>query len=298
MGAWQVSGEDMPIIETKKEAIAWRKELETGVSFVDKDHKILVNLLNQAYACINQSEESTVLGSILDALLEYTDYHFLREERMMAYAGYAGLAEHKAFHDELRRKVQGFRDSYHNRPADVDTREVHKFLFSWVEDHIKGHDFAYRKTCMDNPDAVAQASQGSFFGDHTQTGLNAWTQVRVMLVDDNPNIRKLIKTLLKAAGLRSVEVVGTPQDGLAHLSRRPVDVVLCDWVMDGMNGTEFARIVGDMALPTQVIMMTGYSAEALRERASGLNIFGFLEKPVKARQVLEMISKAALGKVA
>ncbi len=272
--------------------IEWSKDLETGVTFVDADHKVLINLLNQVDDCIDENEETTVLGSVLDALVEYTDYHFLREEKMMELCGYTGLGTHKATHRVLSTQVREVYEGFQADPASVRPIDIRDFLQSWLVDHIMGSDFAYRDTCVNDPDAADAAGQVSFL----QNGkpFSEWEHIRVMLVDDNPNFRRLIRTILRAVGIKNIQIVESPDEGISRLADRPADVVLCDWVMDDMNGTEFARKVDELQLPTRVVMMTGYSIDVLKERSSDLGVAGYIEKPVKARTLLETISKVAM----
>jgi len=275
--------------------VEWTKDLETGVTFVDADHKVLINLLNQVESCMAENEESTVLGSVLDALVEYTDYHFMREEKMMELSGYQGVEGHAAIHRALSQQVRNVYTDFQTDPWSVDPVSVRDFLKTWLIEHIMGHDFAYRDACVNNNDASRVAGEVNFVNGKNGGGFSDWEQVRVMLVDDNANFRNLIATILKAVGIRNLQMVSKPGDGLSRLAQRPADVVLCDWVMDEMNGTEFARKVTEMELPSRVVMMTGYSTDVLKERSSDLNIAGYLEKPIKARELLETISKAALA---
>ncbi len=273
--------------------VEWSKKLETGVTFVDADHKILINLLNQVDACIEDNEETTVLGSVLDALVEYTDYHFQREEKMMELSGYEGVQAHASIHRALSQQVRGVYTDYQVDPWSIDPNGVRDFLKSWLIDHIMGHDFAYRDACVNNADATRMAGEVHFINAGGKE-FTDWGQLRVMLVDDNPNFRKLIQTLLKAVGIRNVDAVEKPGDGLTRLSQRPADVVLCDWVMDDMNGAEFAQQLTEMEVPSRVVLMTGYSIDVLQERSSDLNVAGYLEKPIKARDLLETICKASM----
>ncbi|MBL4613793.1 MAG: bacteriohemerythrin [Magnetovibrio sp.] len=273
--------------------VQWTKELETGVTFVDADHKVLINLLNQVNHCIVDNEDLSVLGSVLDALVEYTDYHFLREEKMMELSGYSGIETHKITHRVLSGQVRAVYDDYQNRPEKVNAVDVRDFLQSWLVDHIMGSDFAYRDTCLDNAEAAHAAGQVGFLGDGST--FNEWEHIRIMLVDDNPNFRRLVRTILRAVGIRNIQVVETPLEGIARLADRPADIVLCDWVMDEMNGTEFAHKVSEMQLPTRVVMLTGYSIDVLKERSSDLGIADYIEKPVKARTLLETISRVAMA---
>jgi hemerythrin-like metal-binding protein len=275
--------------------VEWTKDLETGVTFVDADHKVLINLLNQVDDCIEENEESTVLGSVLDALVEYTDYHFLREEKMMELSLYSGLKSHALIHEALSQQVRSVYEDYQADPWSVDPIVVRDFLQSWLVDHIMGHDFAYRDACVDNSAATRMAGEVHFLSGDDGKSFSDWGQLRVMLVDDNPNFRKLIQTVLKAVGIKHLQMADSPQAGLTKLSQRPADVVLCDWVMEEMNGTEFAHKVREMELPSRVVMMTGYSIDVLKERLTDVNIAGYLEKPVKARDLLEGISQAAMA---
>lgn len=276
--------------------VQWTKNLEIGVPFVDADHKVLIDLLNQVEACIVENEESTVLGSVLDALVEYTEYHFHREEKMMAFSGYADLEQHAQTHRKLSQQVRDVCVNFERDPWSVDPQGVRDFLQNWLVDHIMGHDFAYRDACIVNAEAAQRVGEEvHFHNGFNGGGFDDWQHLRVMLVDDNPNFRKLIDTVLKAVGIRNVQLVENPADGISRLAKRPADVVLCDWVMDEMNGTEFARQVEELDLPSRVVLMTGYSADILKERSSTMNIAGYLEKPVKARQLLETISRVALG---
>lgn len=275
--------------------VEWTKDLATGVTFVDADHKVLINLLNQVDECIAQNEESTVLGSVLDALVEYTDYHFLREEKMMELSGYQGLGDHADIHRALSQQVRDVYQDYQTDPWSVDPVGVREFLQSWLVEHIMGHDFAYRDACVDDSAATHAAGEVHFLNGLEGESFSDWDQLRVMLVDDNPNFRNLIRTLLKAVGIRNLQLVDKPADGLKRLAQRPADVVLCDWVMEDMNGAEFAHKVTEMELPSRVVLMTGYSIDVLRERSSDMNVAGYLEKPIRARDLLGAISKAALA---
>ena len=275
--------------------VNWSKTLETGVAFVDADHKVLINLLNQANDCIDQREESTVLGSVLDALVEYTDYHFLREEKMMYLSGYKGVDDHKDIHRALSDQVRTIYSEYQADPSSVDPIDVRDFLNSWLIEHIMGHDFAYRDACIEDSAATRAAGEVKFLGSLQSTPFNDWGQIRVMLVDDNDNFRRLIRTILKAVGVNNLQMVKSAGEGISRLSQRPADVVLCDWMMDEMNGTEFARQVQYLELPTRVVMLTGLSADVLKERSTDLNVMGYLEKPIKARLLLETIAKAAMS---
>lgn len=278
--------------------IEWSKSLEIGIDFVDADHKILINLLNQVNDCVEQHEEGTVVGSVLDALVDYTDYHFFREEKMLEACGYLDILEHQGTHKDLSAQVHRIYTDYNRDPWDVDPQDILAFLKSWLTDHILGHDFAYKSLCSGHSEASTAANKVSFYGGKDQEVFADWHDLRVMLVDDNPNFRKLIHTLLKAVGVRHIQLVDNAKDGIARLSHRPTDVVLCDMVMDGMNGIDFARHMQTMNVPTKIVMMTGLAVNEIRDRTTGLGVSGYLEKPIKAQSFLETIAGVVTAKVA
>jgi len=273
--------------------VTWSKNLEIGVDFVDADHKVLIKLLNQVNDCIVQHEESTVIGSVLEALVEYTDYHFLREEKMMKISGYPNLLEHREIHLTLSSKVRKIYNDYQSEPWKVNPDDILAFLKSWLVEHIMGHDIEYREMCIDNKQATRAANNVSFLNVSDANGFPDWSNIRIMLVDDNPNFRRLVQTILKAVGVRHLQLINSADKAVARLSQRSADIVLCDMMMDGMSGTEFARQLEKMELPTRLVMMTGFSVDTMKDRSSDINVAGFLEKPIKARELLETIASAA-----
>jgi len=274
--------------------VRWTKQLAIGIPFVDADHRILVSLINQADACIAQREETATLGGVLATLGDYTEYHFQREERMLEVAGYEDLSGHRDKHLELVRDVRRIDERFRKDPVSVSAREVRDFLKSWLVEHIVGHDFAYRETCVGNAEA-SQAALGMRFMEDRRAafGVTEWNGLSVMVVDDNRNFLKLVETILKALGIRRVRLETDPARALDQLLRRPADLVLCDWLMDGMNGAEFARQVALMELPTEVVMLTAYSIDELKGRTSSGDIDNYLAKPITAESLLGTLAKVS-----
>ncbi len=63
---------------------------------------------------------------------------------------------------------------------------------------------------------------------------------RILLIDDEKNILKVISALLKGEG-HEVVAFERAEDGLRFLENNPVDVVITDKMMPGMDGLEFLR---------------------------------------------------------
>ncbi len=270
----------------------WTPELEIGIPFVDADHRVLVSLLYQTETCIEQREETALLGSVLSALVEYVSYHFAREEKLFEGCGYAGADFHIKIHRDLEKEVLALCRRFEDDPQSVEADEVHDFLHDWLVEHIVGHDFAFRSACIGNEKAIAAAAAMPFFkggGDKAVTATE-WGSLRVLVIDDNPNMLNIIETILTIGGIENIELTESATEGLARLAKRPADVVFCDWVMEDMNGAEFARHAAEMEPGTKVVLLSGYSIDVVRQRSAGAGISGYLEKPITATGLLEMLA--------
>jgi hemerythrin len=126
----------MPIIQ-------WTPDYSVGVSSLDTDHKVLISLINHLDDAIRGGEPRETVNRVLDALLDYTDYHFAREEALMQVCAYADIEAHKRTHGTLRAQVQDIRDRYRRSPESIHAREVLAFLKNWLTTHIVGRDRLY-----------------------------------------------------------------------------------------------------------------------------------------------------------
>jgi PAS domain S-box-containing protein len=101
--------------------------------------------------------------------------------------------------------------------------------------------------------------------------------LRVLLVEDNPQVRDFAEGLLIDLGC---EVVSSEsgQEALELLETKAVDLVLSDVVMPGMSGVELARRMRDLHPDVPVLLATGYSDEIVKRGSE----FDVLAKPFGA----------------
>ena len=87
---------------------------------------------------------------------------------------------------------------------------------------------------------------------------------RVMIVDDDQQVRVLAERALRARGY-AVWTAPSGEDALdlATLIHQPIDLLLTDLVLSGMRGPELARHIGELHPGTKVLYMTGYTDRAL-----------------------------------
>jgi DNA-binding NtrC family response regulator len=115
----------------------------------------------------------------------------------------------------------------------------------------------------------------------------------VLLIDDDPGIRKLLPKELQRQGLE-VEVAASGEEGLATLDRQGADVVVCDVRMSGMDGLEVLRRIKDRDPDTsEVIMLTGHGTIDQAIEAVRAGAYHYLTKPVKVAELAAVIRNAA-----
>lgn len=118
--------------------------------------------------------------------------------------------------------------------------------------------------------------------------------LRLLIVDDEaPARRRLREVLADCADQLPVEVVGEVSNGLDAINRvqdSPVDVVLLDIRMPGMDGLECAAHLNQLSAPPAIIFSTAYDAYACQ--AFDLNAVDYLLKPVRADRLVRALSRA------
>ncbi|PYP66497.1 MAG: Fis family transcriptional regulator, partial [Gemmatimonadetes bacterium] len=114
----------------------------------------------------------------------------------------------------------------------------------------------------------------------------------VLIVDDEPNIRRMVGALLGAEGYE----VRDAQDGVSGLQRAlesEPDVLLLDLMMPGdMDGMATLAQVREKLPDVPVVMMSGRAGLSDAVRATKLGAFNFLEKPLSPEGVLLALSSA------
>ena len=125
--------------------IEWNDSLSVGVTVIDDDHKVLINLLNQYLEAID-AKKPLQIQDVFRELERYTHYHFSREEDLMAQCGYESLEAHKKKHEALCDKLRDYYQEILFGADEKQEAEIKAFLDSWLGIHIKGEDFQYRES--------------------------------------------------------------------------------------------------------------------------------------------------------
>lgn len=114
----------------------------------------------------------------------------------------------------------------------------------------------------------------------------------ILLVDDEVAILRALQRVLTRAGYR-VFMCESAADGLALLAEQPVSLVISDFRMPGMNGSEFLAKVKELYPQTLGVILSGYAErEALLASLNSGAAWKFLEKPWDDAALLKEVETA------
>ena len=115
----------------------------------------------------------------------------------------------------------------------------------------------------------------------------------ILVIDDEPNILKTVKTSLDLEGF-GVEVAGSGALGRVKLDEREIDLVLLDVQMPGETGLEVLPKIRAAHPEVLVVMMSGHATLDTAVQATKLGAHDFIEKPLTGDK-LELTVKNALA---
>jgi len=124
----------------------WDESFSVGLPEIDRQHKILINMINELNYHVRMKHNASYINRILQGLIDYTVSHFGYEEGLMERHGYKHLAEHKEKHKKLINQILEFQYRVNSNNNDEEiVEELLNFLNEWLSKHIKGTDKDYAK---------------------------------------------------------------------------------------------------------------------------------------------------------
>jgi DNA-binding response OmpR family regulator len=116
-------------------------------------------------------------------------------------------------------------------------------------------------------------------------GFGLMENIRLLLVDDEEEFRRTITKRLKRRGI-APEQAGTGEECLSILEKSPMDVVVLDVKMPGMNGIETLHHIKEKYPKTEVIMLTGHATTQDGVDGIKTGAFDYLTKPIELEHLL------------
>ncbi|MGZ3418427.1 MAG: sigma-54-dependent transcriptional regulator [Polyangiales bacterium] len=114
---------------------------------------------------------------------------------------------------------------------------------------------------------------------------------RILVVDDEENLRLVLRTLLKRAGYE-VETASTGEEALEKVEAFGPDVVITDVRMPKMSGLDLLAALRAKQSPATVIVMSAYGSVDLALEAMKAGAYDYVAKPFKPDEVLLVLKKA------
>lgn len=114
----------------------------------------------------------------------------------------------------------------------------------------------------------------------------------VLTVDDSPSIRRMIAMTLTEAGYRVIEA-SDGADGLAKATAQPVDAIITDQNMPGLDGLGMIRALRahPVGRGVPVIFLSTESQESLKDQARAAGALGWMVKPFTQEKLLAVVKK-------
>lgn len=124
----------------------------------------------------------------------------------------------------------------------------------------------------------------------------ALSDIHVLVVDDNTQMRFLLRCLMRAGGLFHISEAEHAAEAFEIMRHTPVDIVLVDWKMQPIDGIAFTRMLRwDSASPNPyapVLMLTAHTEASRVAAARDAGVTGFIKKPISTRVLFERMSNA------
>ena len=91
--------------------LKWTMAYSVDVPEIDEQHKRLFALVNDLHHAMKTGKDKD-LARIIDAVVDYTDYHFKAEEELLRSCAYPEFDEHKEMHDSLTRRARHMKEAF------------------------------------------------------------------------------------------------------------------------------------------------------------------------------------------
>jgi len=119
--------------------------------------------------------------------------------------------------------------------------------------------------------------------------------VKILVVDDDPGTRNALKAGLTSFGYQVLAAADAPE-ALKIIessinSVEPVEIMVTDLKMPGMNGLELIRSAKKMRSGLAAILMTAYGDDHIREEVTNLGRCKYIDKPFGPERLQKMIKK-------
>jgi len=125
--------------------ITWNDDWLIGQEEIDLHHKTLVDMIQTLFGALITTQGKDYINKVFVELVEYTKYHFKREEELFEEHGFDQLERQKNLHQTLVTDLLGISQTIIAHGSSEETsEEVYDFLKHWLIDHIIEEDLKFK----------------------------------------------------------------------------------------------------------------------------------------------------------
>jgi len=122
------------------------------------------------------------------------------------------------------------------------------------------------------------------------------TKINILVVDDESSIRGVVSQVLKGDG-HTVSTAENAENAFALLAENPIQMVITDIRMNGMDGIELLEKIKSVKPDTEVVIMTSYGSLETSVKAIRHGAFDYVLKPFEELSIISTIGKRVAEKI-
>ena len=127
----------------------WSDDLSVRVPSIDRQHKVLINLINELHEAMIHGKGEFESKLILNKLINYAKVHFIYEEGLFKGCHYHSSDDHIASHERIKAKLADLKEK--SRQPGFELQDtLMEFLKTWLNNHILKEDMGYSNVMVEN----------------------------------------------------------------------------------------------------------------------------------------------------
>ena len=118
--------------------------------------------------------------------------------------------------------------------------------------------------------------------------------MRLLVIDDDPEIREVLAEFVSASG-HQVSTASSGREAIVLLADEPFDAALVDWQMAGISGRDVIVHIGEHYPEMVVFVSTGFDEQAVSDRQLRDLVHGVFRKPYRLADMVRTVRAAVEG---
>lgn len=127
----------------------WDSRYDLGIEIINREHQKLFSTMNKIIDLTSKESNQEQLVLVIDELIDYSEYHFQSEERILTRHQYPEIKEHQGEHEMFREIVILFKKQFLSGKALLQI-DIFNYLANWFAHHVQVTDRKYASFFKDN----------------------------------------------------------------------------------------------------------------------------------------------------